>query len=239
MPESISAALNQVLNTGRKDYVWDGTNWRGMLADTAGAARVGIVETIQTELFAAASVAASSQAASTILSMAGIKKALIFIDHGRAATAAFGTQGTEYRVEASQRATGDGTWRAMTTVVAGSTAALAVSASADVAAGSTTITVDSGTSIPARGDIVFWANTVSAASSEWMRVTSVSGTASFVIQDGLDYGQDSDTSIYTQAEQWALVVDVEAITRLRVVVNNNASGTTQAIYSRIACITES
>jgi len=238
MPESISAATNQVKLQGRKAYGWDGTNWQPVAADTTGNLKTSNVETIQTELVAAQSVAASTFFLSSVLSVVGIKRATFFIDHGRASTAAFGTNGTEYRIEASQQASNNDTWIPLASILCSSTACLAVTASADVAAAGTTVTVTSGTSIPARGDRVFWANTVSAASSEWMEVRSVSGTVSFVIVDGLTRGQDSDTSIYTQAQRFALTLNLEPVTRVRAVVNNNASGTTLAVYSRVACITE-
>lgn len=245
-----SAGTNEVLFHGRKGYVWDGTNWRPQVANTAGhiilgagTANIGDIDvlatkTIETELFACASVAASTQATSSVLNVASVKKATIFISHGRAATAVFATQGTEYRVEASERAAGNDTWHTIGSHVCASTVCLAVAASADVAAGGTTVVVTSGTSIPTRGDLLFWANTVVASSSEWMRALAITGTASFTIEEGLAVGQDSDTNIFTQAERQALLFDVEGFTRLRVKINNNASATTQAVYSRIACITE-
>ena len=236
---------NKALATGRVNYVYDGQDVYPELAGTTEysssaavtSVRTRPIKTIQTELLAAQSTAASTQVASSVLALTGIKQALVFIDHGRANTVAFGTNGTEYRVEVNEAATGN-KWRSVASVLAGSAACLAVAASADVAAGGTTVVVTSGTSIAARGDIVFWANTVAASSSEWGRVLSVSGTASFVLENGLDVGQDSDTNIFTQAEQFTLTVDTRAATRLRVLVNNNASGTTQAVYSRVACITE-
>lgn len=241
---------NQVLPSGRIAYGDDGTNAYPILVDSSGRIILGgssqnigdvdvlATKTIQTELLATQSVAASTNVASTVLSITGAKKATVFIDHGRSNTVAFGTQGTEYRVEGSQQASGNDTWRTLASVTCASTACLAVASSTDASSAAATITVTSGTSIPARGDIVFWANTVSAASSEWMRVTAVSGTASFNILDGLRYAQDSDTNIFTQAEHFVIQLDVEGITRIRVVANNNASGTTQAVYSRVACITE-
>ena len=66
----------------------------------------------------------------------------------------------------------------------------------------------------------------------------MTGTASFTIEEGLTVGQDSDTNIFTQAERYPFLLDVEAITRLRVKINNNASGTTLTVYSRIAAIME-
>ena len=237
---------NHDLLTGRMGYGFDGTDSWPLKAGTTDASStlatlavdVQPVKAIQTELLAITSIAASTQQASTILSLTGIKKAAIFIDHGRGAVTAFGTNGTEYRVEVSEKASGNDTWRSLASVLAGSTVALAVASSGAVGAGTTVVTILSGTAVAA-GDIVFWANTASAASCEWAKVVAISGTASFTIQDGITNTQAAAHTIYTQGEEFALALDVAAATRMRVIVNNNASGTTYAVYSRIACITES
>ena len=240
---------NQALITGRIAYGYDGTdaypfkvNTSGHIIIGAGTAAAGTVavsniETIQTELYAAASLAASSQAASTILSLVGIKRATFFIDHGRAATTAFGTNGTEYRIEASQKASGNDTWVPIASLLADSAVAQSCAASGNHAAGAGTITILSGTAV-AIGDEIFWANSATPGNSEWMRVTAVSGTASFNILYPLTYAQSAAVSMYTKAQRIPLSLNVEAITRARVIVNNNASGTTLAVYSRVAAITE-
>ena len=240
-----------VLPTGRVSYgkASDGHNYaivvdaNGNVIIGAGTANIGDVDvlatkTIETEMMAIRSVAASTLVASTVLALSGVKQATFFIDHGRASSAAFGTQGPEYWLQASQKAAGNDTWVNLATFTAESTACLAVAASADVAAAATTIVITSGTSIPSAGNIVFWANTVAATASEWMRCVGVTGTANFLILDGLTNAQDSDTNIFTRAERFTVTVDCSSLTRARVVVQNNASGTTLAIYSRVAVITE-
>ena len=228
----IDSSLNHVHPTGRKGYVWDGTNWRPQLADTAGAAKLSNVETIQTELVSAQSIAASTNVASTVLSLIGIKKATFFLDHGRAGSAAFGTNGTEYRIEVSQQASGNDTWRSLASVLASSAVAATLASSGTHAAGAGTITILSGTAAVLDTLYLFQTGTI-----EWLRSTTVSGTASFTLLDALTYAHAAGT-ISAGAEHWALTLNVEAITRARVVINNNASGTSQAIYSRVACITE-
>lgn len=236
---------NQVLTTGRLAYGSDGTDdivirtdANGNIILGAGTASAGTVavsntETIETELFAAASVAASSQALSSTISFAGVKKAIIFIDHARSATAAFGTNGTEYRIEVSQKATGNETWRPIASVLASSAVCASAAASSDCAAGTTLVTITSGTAMT-RGDIIcFTSGTI-----EWVRATAVTGTASFAVQDATTYGHASATGLFGGAEHFALTLNTESVTRGRVVVNNNASGTTIAVFSRIACITE-
>ena len=246
MPDT--GQTNQALITGRIAYGYDGSNAYPLKVNSSGepilpasTVNIGevdtlITETIQTELLAITSIAASTQQASTILSMVGIKKATIFIDHARAGSAAFGTQGTEYRVEASQKAAGNDTWRTLASVVASSAAAQTCASSGNYTVGAATITILSGTALTL-GDKYFWVNGA-AASCEWMRVAAISGTASFTIQDGLTNAQAAASAIVGKAEHFVVSLDVESITRLRAMANNNASGTTQAIYARIACITE-
>lgn len=246
MPESISAATNQVLTSGRKQYVWDGTNWQPQASNTAGHVILGAgtaaagtvavsnIETIQTELFAAASVAASAQVASTVLSVVGVKRATVFISHGRASSAAFGTNGTEYRVEVSEAATATNKWRPIASVLASSAVCMTAAASANVAVGATTVVILSGTAVT-RGDILVWPS----GTIEWMEVAVPTGTASFTTTNPLDFAHAAATATLVGGGQFlTMSVNVESATRMRVFINNLASGTTLAVYSKIACITQ-
>ncbi len=195
---------------------------------------VTMVKIIQTELLAITLVAADAQQKSSELDLTGIKKATIFIDHGRTATTAFVVRGTEYRVEVSQKATGDDTWRTIASVVAIITAATEITADAQEVAGQTLIEI--GANTPAVGDIVFWEN-ATLLNSEWMEVVAIVGGTSFTILNGLTNTQELAKKIYNQGEQWVLSLNVSGFTRLRVVVNNNHGTTNAQIVSRVACIT--
>ena len=234
---------DQVLTTGRIAYGKDASgNFQPVSVSATGMVQVSggsVTKTIETELMAATLIAASTVVASTVLSLtAGIKKVTIFINHGRAATAAFGTKGPNCFVQPRPKATGNDNGRSLVSSSPDSVAASSALSSGAVGAGTTVITILSGTAFAA-GDLVIWANTTSAASIEWARVVSISGTASFTILDGVTNAQGSTQVIYNKAEHFVISVDAEPITRLRVALNNNASGTTNAIYSRIAAITES
>ena len=86
---------------------------------------VAIGKTIETELQAIVAVAADAQSISSTLTLTDMRKVAIFIDHGRDATSAFVGAGTEYRVEVSEKATGNDTWRPIASATAAITAALA------------------------------------------------------------------------------------------------------------------
>jgi hypothetical protein len=229
---------NQSLITGRIAYTWNGTEAKPLLGDSAGRiySHIQGEKTIGTELLPITAVAASSIVASSVLSSTTAKKATLFIDHGRTVVTAFGTNGTQYIVQTSEKANGNDTWVDLTSFTCVPTVSVAVVADGDAAAGASTILC--GTAVAVMGDNVFWANSTAITQGEWGKVAAVSGTVSFTLLDPLTNAQDSDTNIFTQAEHFALVVDMESLLRLRVVVNNNASGTTYAIQSRVAVITE-
>ena len=224
-----------------------------LLAGTAVVGKVGIdqttpgttnlvaasaVKTIQTELLAITAVAADAQQKSSELALTGIKKAAVFIDHGRTATTAFVGAGTEYRVEVSEKASGNDAWRTLASVPCGIVAASEITADGNEAAAQTVI--ECGATYPALGDIVFWEN-ATLANSEWGKVVArvvTGGSESFTLQDGLTNAQTAAKLIYNKAEQFVLNLDVEVFTRMRVIVNNNNGTTNVAIKSRVACITE-
>jgi hypothetical protein len=196
-----------------------------------------IVKTIQGELLAITKVSANAQQKSAVLALKNMKKIAILIDHGRTATTAFVGAGTEYRVEASQKAVGDDTWRTIASVVCGIAAATETTADADEAVGETVILCDA--NCPAVGDIVFWEN-ATLANSEWAKVVATTtgvGSESFTILDGLTNAQAAAKKIYNKGEQFVLLLDVEDYTRLRVVCNNNNGTTNAQIACRIAAIT--
>lgn len=202
---------------------------------TTNLVAVSAVKTIQTELLAITAIAAGAQQKSSTLALTGIKKATVLIDHGRTATTAFVGAGTEYRVEVSQKAAGNDTWRSIASVVCGIATATEITADGDEAAAQTLIEI--GANTPAVNDILFWEN-ATLANSEWMKVVAIDAGVTFTILDGLTNAQAAANKIYNKAEQFTLLLDVEAYTRMRVVVNNNNGSTNAAIKSRIACITE-
>jgi hypothetical protein len=236
MKPSAMGNTNQTLITGRTAYVYNGTDLVPLRGDANGNTIVSNTETIQTEMMGIRTVAASVVIASTVLSLAGVKQATFFIDHARAAIAAFGTNGTNYLLQASEKAAGNDTWRTVATFVADSAAASSALSSGAYTAAQTAIVILSGTAFVAN-DIVFIADTTAATASEWIRVVLPTGTASFTILDGLTNAHASTEIMYNKAENFVVTVDCASLTRARVVVNNNASGTTQNIYSRVAVIT--
>lgn len=191
------------------------------------------VKTIQTELLAITAVAANAQQKSSTLDVSSIDKAAIFIDHARDIATAFVGNGTEYRIEVSEKATGNDSWRTLYSVVCGIATASSIVMDAQEAAGQTLIEI--GATTPTVGDYVFFKN-AAIGNSEWGKVVAINAGVSFTLQDGLTNTQAAIT-LFNKAEQFVLNLDLKVATRLRVVVNNSKGTTNRAIVSRIAIIT--
>jgi len=228
---------------GRTPYTGDGDDMFDETADamktvavastaSAGTVAVSNTETIETELIAAASVAASLQIVSSTLSVVGVKRGTFIIDHAKANTAAFTTNGPEYRIEVSAESANNDTWRPIASLVAGSAVAASAAASSDVAIGTSLVKITSGTAMVLGDIICFTSGTI-----EWTRATAVTGTASFNVQDATRFDHASDTGIFGGGEHFVVSADLEAVTRVRVIVNNNNSSGTQPIVARAALIT--
>lgn len=195
------------------------------------------IRTIQSELLAITAIAADAQQKSSILDVEFMDQILVFIDHARDHASAFVGNGTEYRVEVSEKATGNDTWRVLYSVVCG------IAAPSDIATDETEPVAETeiscGATLPAAGDYVFFKN-ATIGNSEWVTVIAIDasgGTEHFDISDGLTNEQAAIAHVYNKAEHFALNLDLKTATRLRVVVNNAKGTTNRAIVSRIAAIT--
>jgi len=194
-----------------------------------------ITKRIETELLAITKVAANGQQKSSELALTNIEKVAILISHGRTATTAFVVAGTEYRIEVSEKASGDDAWRAIASAVCGIAAATEITADGNEAAGE--VEIDIGANTPVVNDIIFWENTT-LANSEWMKVVAITGGTDFTMLDALTNSQTAAKKIYSKGEQFVLSLDVSDFTRLRVVVNNNNGSTNAQVASRIAAIVQ-
>jgi len=161
---------------------------------------------------------------------------ILFIDHAKDDASASVGQGAEYVVQASQKATGNDTWRALTSFTAAITVPVAMITDAEEAAAQTVI--ECGAALPAVGDIVFFKN-ATIANSEWANVVARDATVSaenVTLESGLTNVQAAGT-YYTQGEHFVLTLNVESLSRLRVVCNNTKGTTNRAICWRCAAIT--
>jgi hypothetical protein len=216
-------------NTGLWYITYDGTNWVA-----AGEAATGI-KVVETELLAWQLVAAGAQAKSSAFSLTGKKKLSVSIEIGRTvATAMVGT-GPEIRVLASMKDSGDDAWFPLVSYVGDIGGAATIATDATEAIGQTRI--ETGATLPAVGDYVFFYNSSDVPSSEMSKVIKIDATGGseyFDILHALTYAHASG-NYFNKGEKAVFVIDVEAIKRIEVICNNNNGSTNQAICTRVSC----
>lgn len=189
-------------------------------------------KTVQTELKAITNVSAGAQSVSSTLSGAAIFAASFFIDIAPEAT---NVPGTEIRIEASAKDSGDDTWVTVVRFVSTTNTVNSNSVDGTEAAGQTLIEETTTTGL-ALGQYIFFKNGT-IGNSEWTKLVALSGSTSFTIQDGLTNAQTGATW-YNQAERTVIVVDMGSFKRMRVVCNNNYGASAVAVNWRVGCITE-
>lgn len=192
---------------------------------------------IQTELKAVTLVPPDIQSISSELALDEIGQVTFFIDHAKDDDDAPVGQGTEYVIQASEKATGNDTWRSLTSFTATITAPTVMTMDAAEAAGQTVI--ECGATTPAVGDILFFYNST-ITNSEWATVVGRSNTVSVTLESGLTNAQGGTAAtIYTQGEHFVQTIDVESLLRARVICNNTKGTTNRQICWRCAAITSS
>lgn len=188
-------------------------------------------KTVQTELQAITNVSASAQSVSAVLSVSSQLSITVYID---VAPEASNTPGTQFRVESSQKASGNDTWITIGSVVSTSATVNSNAVDGTEAVGQTVIEETTTTGLD-RNQYIFFKNTT-IGNSEWTRLVSFTGSTSFTIQDGLTNAQTGSTW-YNQAERFALKFDLSSIQRIRVVCNNNFGASAVAVNWRAAATT--
>ncbi len=171
------------------------------------------------------SVASNTVVLGAATSVATAYAAFIGIHFGRRTASAL-SAGAKIRVEGSTKSSGDGHWFALAEFQSLIAAAEAEAVSGTVAAGTNVITVASTTNLTA-GDLVFFDNGT-IGNSEWGRVKAISANVSITIEDALVNAQTGAT-IYDQGEFYSALLDLSAISRIRVVADFSATGQACAI----------
>jgi hypothetical protein len=190
---------------------------------------VALTKTGETTVYAIADTASNTVSLGTALDVSTYYAGYLRIRLGRSSATAF-TVGPRIRIEGTGE-TGTPTAQQWTVLasfqmaVGASIGSQAVSGTE--AAGQTTITLAAATNFAA-SDYVFFHNTT-LANSEWARVVSVSGS-DIVIEEGIVNAQTGATA-RDQAEHYPCQLDLIAINKLRIVVDN--SGTGQSVVAQV------
>jgi len=188
-------------------------------------------KTIQTELKAITNVSAGVQSISDELAAGTKLAARIFIDVAPEAT---NVPGTEFLIQVNQKASGNDGWVTIWSVLSSKSTLDSNAVDGTEAAGSTVIEETTTTGLALNAWVFFKNGTL--LNSEWAQIVALVASTSFTIRDGLTNAQTGSTW-YNQAERFHANIDLDTITRLRVVCNNNYAASPVAIDWRCACIT--
>ena len=141
--------------------------------------------------------------------------ATVFLFHASVEAAA-NTNAGVFRIEGSASSSGDEDWAALYSVAATASTADTEAMTATGPAGETVLACASTTGFLAY-DKLYIQDTGTLADSEWAVCQEVVLNTSINLVDGLTNAKDATDIIWSDADIWAIYVDLAAITRLRVV----------------------
>ena len=190
-----------------------------------------LTKTIQTAPISLQSVASGSVVISSAVDVSTLFAATVLIHFGRRASTAL-TTSCNIRVEASAKSSGDGHWFPLAVFASDTVAAEPEALTGTVSAAQNVLTLASTTNLSV-GDIIYIDNGT-IANSEWGRIKVVTSNTSVTIEDNLVNAQTSST-IYNKGQITAFQLDLSAVKRIRVVVDN--TGTGQAVAVEVQLIT--
>lgn len=175
------------------------------------------------------SVSSNTVVISSALDVSTKFAAWITIHFGRRATTAL-TEGVEFRIEGSSKSSGDGHWHMLTGFKTMIAAAESEAVSGTVNSGTNVITVASTTNLTG-ADLIYIDNST-IGNSEWGNIKSISTNTSVTIEDNLVNAQTGST-LYDQAEMFNALIDLSAVTRLRLVADAYNTGQAVAVEAFI------
>lgn len=190
-----------------------------------------ITKTADISLAALASLASNSTFVGTAADVSSKLAATVFIHFGRRSASAL-TEGVEFRIEASSKASGNGHWFPIASFKTQLAAVESEAVSGTVSSGTATITVASTTNLTGADRIFIDNSTI--ANSEWGKIASIVSNTSVTIEDNLVNAQTGST-IYEGAELFVAQLDLTAISRVRVVVDGYNTG--QAVAYEVIMVT--
>ena len=179
-----------------------------------------------TSLISLQSIASNTVVISAAQDVSTALAATIFIHFGRRITTAL-TEGMEFRIEASSKATLNGHWYPLASFKTAIALAETEAITPGESAAATVIRMASTTNLVV-GDIVFFDN-ATIANGEFHRIKAVSTNVSVTIEDGLLNAQADTTPILDQAEMFVAQVDLTAIGRIRLVADGRNTGQAVAV----------
>lgn len=163
------------------------------------------------------------------IDVSSLLSGVVFVKLGRTVATALGNQ-VKFRLEASAKTSGNDEWVPIREWTSGNGTTAASSSTVNDAsfnAGDTSFTITSATGIAA-GDLLYLRETGTPGNSEWVRVLSVSGTT-ITLEEAVTRNHTNGINVADLAEQFAFHVNLEAVARLRLVVDSASAASGQTV----------
>lgn len=180
-----------------------------------------MVKTQAVSLLTIQALASNAAVISTVVDWATKMAATLFLSLGRDDSAGALAVPFNFRVQGTPDASGDRRWMDLAVFQSGLTVPEPEAITGTQAIGATTLTLASTVNF-AIGQLVLLKNTT-IGNSEFARIKSFVANTSFAPIDPITLAQTGST-LYTQAEQFVLQLDLTGIERVRVVADNSGTG---------------
>ncbi len=180
-----------------------------------------MVKTQAVSLLTIQALASNAVVISTVVDWATKMAASIFLSLGRDDSAGALAVPFNFRVQGTPDASGDRRWMDLAVFQSGITVPEPEAITGTQSIGATTLTLASTVNF-AIGQLVLLKNTT-IGNSEFARIKSFVANTSFSPIDPITSAQTGST-LYTQAEQFVLQLDLTSIERVRVVADNSGTG---------------
>jgi hypothetical protein len=185
-------------------------------------------KTIGTALLAHTQQATAVVTVGSAISVTTEMVAQIYVKMGRTVATALSNE-IKFRLEASAKASANDEWYPVLewTSASGKTACNSTTLNGATTAGNTTSILTSGTGFSA-GARAYFRETGTPANSEWSRVKSLSSNT-VTFEEGQTRDHTNSINVATLAEDFAWVVDLSAISRIRLIVDSASAASGQTV----------
>jgi hypothetical protein len=187
---------------------------------------MALTKTANISVLSLQQIAANAVVNSSAWDVSSYCAANLFINLGRDDTGGALTAGVIFRVQASAKDSGDDQWRDVMTFQSGVTNPESEAVSGTCNSGQKVIGAASTTNLSVE-DLIFIKNTT-LANSEFHRIKAVTANTNVTVDDDLTNAQTGST-VYDQAEEYVAPLDLTAIKRIRLQVDNAQNARTVCV----------
>ncbi len=189
---------------------------------------MAFTKTQGTSVLSTQEVAANSQLISSVQTLATEEQATLFFHFGKNSKQSGGP--VKIRIEASPKSSNNGFWVPIHYYTTNGGSSISTSVEGTVGSGTAVITCGSTDGFNV-GDYIMIRNST-VANSEWGRIKSIVANTSITIEDNLLNAQTGSV-IFSNAECYAIPVDMKSLARIRVVADGMKSSQGFVIESQL------